>query len=164
MIWYTGLVSETYTRNPNTRCIICDKEVYKRPKEIERNSGRVYCGMVCYGIACRKENPCLVCGKLILAKFNKKTCSRSCANKYRIGIKYKINKPRDKVSSLRAIKLRLLDKRGKLCQRCGYNKYEILQVHHKDRNTSNNVLSNLELICPNCHCEEHLSKKSWLKN
>jgi hypothetical protein len=43
------------------------------------------------------------------------------------------------------------------CERCGYNKFpEILVVHHKDRNRKNGAKDNLELLCPNCHEEEHL--------
>ncbi len=107
----------------------------------------------------RKETPCVVCGKLIMAGLNKKTCSRSCANINRTGINYKIGSPRDKVKSQQALKVRLLKERGGSCERCGYNKYEILQVHHKNRNRDDNILSNLELICPNCHYEEHYLKK-----
>jgi len=118
--------------------------------------------MTCYGFSCRKENPCLVCGKLILAGLNKKTCSRSCANKHRIGIQYKINRPRDKVFSERALKIRLIKERGKRCERCGFDKFEILQTHHRDKNKNNNELYNLELICPNCHYEEHYLENSWL--
>lgn len=62
----------------------------------------------------------------------------------------------------RAIKLRVFDSRGEKCERCGYNKKEILNVHHKDRNHDNNDLANLELLCPNCHAEEHYFKDSWL--
>jgi len=153
-------VGERYKRKPNTKCGICYKEIYRRPIEIKR--GRVFCGMACAGIACRKEKPCLICGKMILAGLNKKTCSRSCANKHREGIKYKIGSPRDKVKSQRAIKLRLLKERGEKCERCIYDKYEILQIHHKDRNRKNNNLENLQLICPNCHFEEHFLGKSWL--
>jgi len=98
-----------------------------------------------------------------MSKFNKKTCSRSCANIHRKGIKYKIGSPRDKVKSQQALKLRLLGNRGKKCERCDYNKYEVLQVHHKNRNKNDNQLDNLELICPNCHYEEHFLKKSWLR-
>lgn len=164
ILWYTGWVSERYKRNPNTVCVVCKKSIYKRPVEVARNKGRVFCGMSCYGISCRKESPCLICGKLILASFNKKTCSRACANMYRTGIQYKINRPKDKVVSERALKMRLLQQRGTVCEKCDYNKYEILHVHHKDRNRKNNELSNLELICPNCHFEEHYLEKSWLKN
>ncbi|MFA6533418.1 MAG: HNH endonuclease [Patescibacteria group bacterium] len=152
---------EQYKRNPNTKCNICSKKIYRRPIEIKR--GKVFCSVACAGIRCRKEIPCLVCGKLILAGLNKKTCSRSCSNKYRTGIKYKIGRPRDKARTFRVIKLRLLEERGNTCARCTYNKYEILQVHHKDRNRNNNKLDNLELICPNCHYEEHFLEKSWMR-
>lgn len=121
----------------------------------------MFCSQNCYGIFCRKEKPCIVCGKLILAKFNKKTCSRACANKHRAGIKYKMNAPRDKVKTYKQLKIRLLTLRGTICERCGYDKYEILQVHHKDKNRQNNNLDNLELICPNCHAEEHYLQNSW---
>ena len=153
-----------YERNPNINCIVCNKAIYRKPSQIKRNKGRVFCSMVCYGIHQRKEKPCLVCGKMIMSKFNKKTCSRTCANIHRAGIKYKIGRPRDKAKTIRVIKLRLMEKKGKKCERCGYSKYEILQVHHKDRNRNNNKLSNLELICPNCHYEEHFLEKSWLRN
>lgn len=148
-------MSKDNTRNPNTRCFVCKKPIYRRPCEIKGRAGRVFCSMSCFGISCRKEIKCVSCGKLILAGLNKKTCSRSCANKNRAGIVYKINRPRDKVITQRAIKLRLFSVRGRKCERCGYFKYEILQVHHKDRNRSNNSIDNLEIICPNCHYEEH---------
>lgn len=152
-----------YIRNPNTNCIICDKPIYKRKCEIARNNGHVFCSMACYGKFSRREQPCLVCGTPIQARFNKKTCSRACANKHRTGIKYKLNRPRDKVVDQRSLKLRLLEFRGKVCEGCGYNKVEILQVHHMDRNRKNNHLSNLRLTCPNCHYEEHYLEKSWLR-
>lgn len=155
-------MAESYTRKPNANCQVCGKLIYRRPCEIEK--GRIFCSVTCYGKSNRKEHPCLVCGKLILSQFNKKTCGRSCANIHRDGIKYKINSPKDKVKSQRALKLRLLEDRGKRCERCDYAKFEILQIHHKDKNRNNNILENLELICPNCHYEEHFLEKSWLKN
>ena len=163
-MWYTGRVAEEYRRNPNIRCIVCGNLIYRRPIEIRENNGRVFCGSACYGIHCRKEKPCLVCGQLILAGANKKTCSRACANKHRAGVKYKINRPRDKVKTYRALKSRLSQARGRTCEKCGHDRYEILEVHHKDRNRENNNLDNLELICPNCHAEEHYLGNSWFKN
>lgn len=155
-------MAEKYKRNPNTNCTVCGKPVYKRPVEISRNEGKVFCSMCCYGISCRKEKPCIICGKPILAGLHKKTCSRSCANKHRVSIKYRLNQPKSKVKYQRGLKIRLLEMRGKVCERCGYNKPEILQVHHKDKDRGNNDLNNLELICPNCHFEEHYLEKSWL--
>lgn len=156
-------MAEQYKRKPNTNCIVCNKPIYKRKVEIERSNGKVYCSMACYGISCRKEKPCVICGKPILAGLNKITCGRSCSNKHRVGIKYKQNRPRDKVKNYQSLKIRLLNYRTKVCERCSYNKFEILQIHHKDRNRLNNNLDNLELICPNCHFEEHYLEKSWLK-
>lgn len=152
-------MKETYKRNPNTECLICKKKIYKRPQEILNNKNRVFCSMSCYGISCRKEKPCIICGKAILSGENKKTCSRSCSNKNRTGIRYKINSPRDKAKDIRTLKIKLLKNKGKICERCGYDIYEILEIHHKDKNRKNNELSNLELLCPNCHTKEHYLKK-----
>lgn len=152
-----------FKRKPNVKCGVCGDAVYRRPVDLRRSKGRAFCSKACFGFACRKESPCVVCGKLILAGLNKKTCSRSCANRHRTGIQYKINRPRDKVVSERALKIRLIEERGRVCARCGYARFEILQIHHKDRDRKNNSLDNLELICPNCHCIEHYFEKSWLK-
>jgi len=157
-------VTEKYKRNPNTKCTICANPIYKRPQQIQLNKGRVFCGQECYGVSCRKETPCTICGKLILASLNKKTCSRGCSNTQRIGIKYNCRSLQYKVKSQQALKTRLLKNKGTNCERCGYNKLEILQVHHKNRDRTNNNLDNLELICPNCHYEEHYLEKSWLKD
>ena len=163
--WYNGWVPEQYKRKPNAVCLICNKSIYRRPIELERSKNRAFCTVVCYGIACRKERPCVVCGTLILATKNAKTCSRACANTNRKGIKYKLGRPkRDKVKTQRFLKIRLIHQRGTMCERCKYPKIEILQVHHKDRNRKNNELDNLELICPNCHAEEHYLKNSWLSD
>lgn len=46
------------------------------------------------------------------------------------------------------------------CNRCGYAKIvEILEVHHIDRDRGNNTLDNLEILCPNCHQEEHFTRQ-----
>lgn len=154
-------MAERYKRNPNTKCTICAKPIYRRPAETKR--GHVFCSQECYGVSNRKETPCIVCEAPILASANAETCSRSCANKNRSGIHYKIGSPKDKVKDERTIKLRLMASREKICERCGYNKKEILNVHHKDRNKKNNDQTNLELLCPNCHAEEHYLKNSWMK-
>lgn len=65
----------------------------------------------------------------------------------------------DKVVSQKRLKVRLLVERGKNCEICHFSLYEILEVHHKDRDRSNNSLENLALLCPNCHATEHYVKK-----
>jgi hypothetical protein len=51
-----------------------------------------------------------------------------------------------------------LFKRGlkeKICEKCGLNKWlgeDIpVEIHHKDGDKFNNLLDNLEVLCPNCH-------------
>ena len=43
----------------------------------------------------------------------------------------------------------------KKCERCGLKEWQgfgiPLELHHKDGNKKNNDLSNLEILCPNCH-------------
>lgn len=156
-------MGELYSRTPNAKCAICGAGVYRRPVELEASKGKAYCGQRCYGLSQRKETPCVMCGKPILASKHARTCSRACANRYRAGIRYKLGRPlKDKVQNQRSLKLRLIKERGSVCERCGYSKVEILHVHHRDRNRNHNELGNLELICPNCHYEEHYLEKSWL--
>ena len=151
-------MAEQYKRKPNTKCIICEKQIYRRPIVLERSKGKAFCGQACYGVSCRKEKPCIICNKLILSSLHRITCSRGCSNIHREGIKYGLGRPKDKVEEIRSIKIRLLQNRGEKCERCGYSKAEVLQVHHKDKNNKNNEFNNLEIICPNCHYEDHYLK------
>jgi len=49
----------------------------------------------------------------------------------------------------------LIKIRGRRCEDCKFEKWKSidipLQVHHIDGNPGNNVESNLQLLCPNCH-------------
>lgn len=45
---------------------------------------------------------------------------------------------------------------GFKCSECGYEKVAgVLVIHHRDGDRSNNKLSNLQVLCPTCHCEKH---------
>jgi hypothetical protein len=152
-------VTESYKRKPNTACDTCSLPIYRRPGELEKSNNHSYCSLACYGKACRKEKPCIVCGKPILASANKKTCSRACANKNRTGIQYTGRALKDKVKTQRILKGRLIALRGAQCERCNFSIVQVLQVHHTDKNRSNNALENLQILCPNCHASEHYLKK-----
>lgn len=147
-----------YKRKPNTLCAVCAVSIYRRPCELERSGNKTYCSSKCYGKASRKEHPCIICGTAILASANKKTCSRACSNTNRAGIVYTGGREHDKVKSQKQLKVRLLRERGQQCERCKYAIHQILQVHHRNRDRTNNNLSNLELLCPNCHASEHYLK------
>lgn len=66
------------------------------------------------------------------------------------------------------LKLRLLEEGYKenKCEICGirnWNKKELnMQLHHIDGNSKNNSLSNLQMLCPNCHAQtdSYAGKKS----
>ena len=47
--------------------------------------------------------------------------------------------------------------KGESCQRCGFVALHPAQldVHHKDRDRTNNTPTNLETLCANCHRLEH---------
>lgn len=47
------------------------------------------------------------------------------------------------------------------CNKCGRNEHiNVLEIHHKDRNKTNNNISNLEILCPTCHQIHHFVDKS----
>lgn len=46
------------------------------------------------------------------------------------------------------------------CSRCGVEK-ERLDIHHKDRNKHNQTLENLEVLCHQCHMQEHRHEIGW---
>jgi len=149
---------EKYTRKPNCNCKICNKEIYRRPKQIA--AGDVFCGQECYSKSCTVLIACVICGSEYRKGLHKKTCSRACANKLRIGSEYNGRPLKDKVKNNRQLKERLVKLRGTCCERCGFPNTKILNVHHKIRKADGgtNDIDNLELICPNCHAEEHYGK------
>lgn len=57
---------------------------------------------------------------------------------------------------------RLIEIRGSSCERCGITEWLgdtlIPDVHHKNRNRTDNRLSNLMVVCSNCHRHFHPRK------
>jgi hypothetical protein len=56
---------------------------------------------------------------------------------------------------------RVMDKYHKLvCQKCHEKERGVtLEFHHIDFNRNHNKASNIELLCPNHHCQRHNLKK-----
>jgi Zn finger protein HypA/HybF involved in hydrogenase expression len=58
---------------------------------------------------------------------------------------------------IRTIKSYFIRKHGERCMDCGWDKRNPstnkvpIEIEHIDGNSSNNSISNLKLICPNCH-------------
>ncbi len=102
--------------------------------------------------------PCLNgCGKLISSR--KKYCSCTCQQDYQFKIRcLELEAGRYRVvSSNKLIRRYLVLKFGERCFRCGWDKRHALtgrvpvEVEHIDGDWQNNLLSNLTLLCPNCH-------------
>lgn len=88
------------------------------------------------------------------SKSGKYFCTRECKD---IAQKYmKEIQPTHYGTGIRNYRNKALNNLPNKCNKCGYNKTIIaLEVHHKDKNRNNNLLSNLEILCANCHRIEH---------
>lgn len=134
-------------------CLVCGTTFYV---PIIRGNEAKYCSRKCYGAAMSKKGTvtliCKECGKEFFTSPShskkKRYCSRECTWKAK-----ERDTTRYSASARRKIKhLGLLER----CPQCGYDKYpKILEVHHIDRNPSNNTWDNLAIVCPNCHKAYH---------
>lgn len=151
-----------YDLNP-TRCKVCGKP-FKYEKRKNKfcshscaasfnNLGRLRSGLY-------SKKPCIVCGKITK---NTKYCSNACCGKFeRLEAVKRISLSGDLGD--RRNRWYLEETRGRKCESCGLSKWLEtpipLDIHHKDGNSDNNKLENLEMICPNCHrtTQNHGSK------
>lgn len=132
-------------------CVICGKEFEHISSRCNKAK---YCSRKCYYKAQHLKGTIIYRCHHCERKFRgapshkRKYCSRGCVRK----ANHRIWKP--SFSFVR----KAMEARGLIvrCERCGYDKEpRILGIHHRDRNPRNNNLSNLEVICPNCHSLEH---------
>jgi hypothetical protein len=146
-----GIIKSRHIRN----CVRCGAEFFATASSTQR-----YCSGSC-GAKDRvmevHTRICPMCKKeyVTTKSDNRKTCSKECGNKYR-------GRPK---AAVRLIKTETLTS----CSLCGYDKHiNILERHHIDRDRTNNNLSNILILCPNCHAEVHLESRTgrfrYLKN
>lgn len=151
-------------------CLHCEKEFNAPVREVNRGNGK-FCSRACSGAYNGLHRPkpennleCSWCHIPIYRTEFQKTlsksqlffCSRACKDRAQAldGLKA-LHPPHfgSGISSYREIAFRIKDK---VCERCGYDQHEAaIIVHHKDRNRNNNDISNLEVLCCNCHAIEH---------
>lgn len=57
----------------------------------------------------------------------------------------------------KTIRRKVIEERGYCCERCGISEWNgepiALQVDHTDGDATNNIPTNLRLLCPNCHSQ-----------
>ncbi len=151
------------------RCNKC-REV-KDFTEFHRNKGHDD-GLTTYCKPCRnkiaRDNPIIYKeGVCVKCKGYKQIHARQmCNGCYRRNIVYVDIKKKNRFDEKRRIyykknqddmkgrqKARNLIKDLKYCNRC--NSKQDLHRHHKDFNPQNNDISNIEIVCRNCHVYEH---------
>lgn len=162
---------ETILRN----CLFCDSEFNAAAREVKRGNGK-FCNLKCsakyHGAQRPKPQPnfeCAWCNAPIYRPPARAAVSKS-------GLHFCCDDHKNKAQSLSGLTAMHLPGYGegknyrdkvfkiagkpKKCERCGYNKHEAaIVVHHIDRNRSNNDISNLEVLCANCHAIEHFNSE-----
>lgn len=112
-----------------------------------------------YAVKNAVSKDCIFCGAQLNNKSRIKTyCDAKCQKNFEKKIIFdKIEKNEYKCKTSRKYKEYLIDKFGNKCMKCDWCEIHPLtgnvpiQLEHKDGNSSNNNLDNLELLCPNCH-------------
>ena len=100
-----------------------------------------------------KNNKCVNCNKTVKNKF----CNSTCQSEHRKRLIFEKIENGDITLYFRNYKNYLIDKFGKKCMECGWCKMNShsgtipIELEHIDGNSENNDLSNLKLLCPNCH-------------
>lgn len=109
----------------------------------------------------RKLPKCKNCGSEV-SSYENQYCSNACQMEWRRKEKFRAIEggtaefPSDNTEANWKKKY-LLHKTGESCDECGWDEVNPklervpLELHHIDGNAANNDLSNLKLLCPNCH-------------
>lgn len=94
-------------------------------------------------------NKCLRCGS---DTSNPKFCGHSCQKLFE-----RDQKIQNGTASSKSMKRLLLETNGNVCSCCGISEWNkkpiVMDLEHIDGNYSNNDISNLCLLCPNCHSQ-----------
>lgn len=124
-----------------------------------REKNRLFCSQSCsatYSNLNKVRKPakeCSYCGKTLSRRI-KVYCNNSC--QHAAQRKNKLEGGLEKCSSY-FIRSLLILQNGSKCMKCGWCEVHPItgkvpiELNHIDGNSNNNDLSNLELLCPNCH-------------
>jgi predicted nucleic acid-binding Zn ribbon protein len=142
------IAKENYEQNKKF-CLHCTNEI-----SYERRANS-FCSQSCSATFnnLKREKKiinCLFCGKQTHAR--NKYCSFECQHDHK-----RAEAINNKTAGHSAAKNYLIKLHGAKCMECGWDKINPhtnrvpIELEHIDGNSENNELSNLKLLCPNCH-------------
>lgn len=130
---------------------INDKKYPKRKRVKIKNNKKIF-----KPTESKEDSKCIFCGK-ILTNQRRTFCSNTCFRSFKKNEKYSKIESGDTTLNHRQYRKYLIEKYGEKCMKCGWQERNPItgnvpiQLEHIDGNSENNSLSNLELLCPNCH-------------
>ena len=156
-----GIIYDIWKKDKKSKnkkyCIQCGKELTRGQKKFCSSSCAATYNNLQRG---KKEKKCLYCNNTI---HRGSYCNNTCYAKYKNDeyIKRWLNGEESGTIGhceiANAVRNYIFEKYNYQCQECGFNKINeytnksILQIHHIDGDCTNNIESNLKLLCPNCH-------------
>jgi len=158
-------------------CLIC-KSLFTSRLADHKRGGAKFCSRKCFGIhkshqmsgKLKPNTKCAYCQKPLYRNKSKLSASKSglhfCCNEHkniaqRIESSFSEMRPDHYKNGVNGYRTKAIHHYGPHCQVCNYtNIQEILVVHHKDENHTNNHIDNLQVLCPNCHDEIHFKASS----
>ena len=169
MFLYEKLEKDTQNKNRVFNYYSCDycKDEYRKQKRFAGSTQEHYCSNACYNEdKVRLKVNCAHCGILFSIKPSKSNGSKSglhfCSREHKdLAQSYMKEIQPDHYgtgsgeTSYRKKALKLLPN---ICFSCGYSNIDALEVHHIDKNRENNDISNLRILCANCHTLTHKGK------
>lgn len=138
------------------RCKSCDKE-FSRKRRTKRPA--VYCSNECKHAAKRKQRYCRRCHAAIDCGIVCDGCRSQVPGRWTSF---------EDLKGDRARKFRLLRDRGHRCEICGNIEWMgqpiPIELDHVDGDSDNNAITNLRLICLNCHGQTQTYRNKNAKN
>jgi hypothetical protein len=145
------------------RCLSCGKFfVAKKSRLIKQTFCSKSCHQAYRSGSLAVIKTCLWCGKKfrvipsrILHNLKNFHCSKSCR------IQSMKQRSLEGNGCIESIRKRMRELRGEKCEKCGYASIpQLIVLHHKKGKGTSNHPSNLILLCPTCHAEEHFNLES----
>lgn len=133
-------------------CLNCKKTLSGRKSKrfCNRSCSAVYNN----SLRTRTKSKCPQCGTKVIGQ---KFCSRKCVSVFNMAQIGECLSGKQQTISSKRTKKYLIQANGEKCMECGWNKRHPItnkvpiELEHIDGDSSNNHISNIKLLCPNCH-------------